>query len=83
MRLETWLEQNDVSAAELARHIGYPSPHIYSYLRGERSASPRLVGAIYQATKGQVTHQDLSPELYEGIAPLSRAGTTQAARARR
>lgn len=59
MRLKDFLKDQEISAVKFAETIGVSQPAVGLWLSGKRMPEPEVLERIIEATKGQVTVQDL------------------------
>jgi len=59
MKIEEFLEKENMSIAKFALNIGVHYTHILRIVNGQRRPSPELALKIEQATDGQVTRLEL------------------------
>lgn len=58
VRLSTWMDDKQVSAADLAAKIGVTPTAVRRYAAGRRTPTPVVMKAIVVATAGAVTPTD-------------------------
>jgi hypothetical protein len=58
MKLQQWLEKEGVSVAALAKKIGVAKWTLNRYVITNRVPAPRVVVALYKATRGAVQPND-------------------------
>lgn len=58
MTLKQWMKQEGVSAAALAKKIKIAKWTLNRYLGTKRVPAPRVILAVYKATKGAVQPND-------------------------
>lgn len=59
MNLREYLFRNNVQINDFSLFLGYRREHISNVIHGRRRPSKRLAQAIEQATKGEVTAEEL------------------------
>jgi transcriptional regulator with XRE-family HTH domain len=62
MKLQQFLDQNNISRADFARAVGVSEVAITRYVGGKRMPRTDLLVKIREATKGAVTADDFLPE---------------------
>lgn len=68
MDIKTWLEKNRYSQADLAGMIGVTQGAVSQWLLGNIKLSAERAIAIERATKGEVTREELRPDIFERAA---------------
>lgn len=58
MKLETYLQRENLSASQFSKQLGRPSSTVTRLLHGQRNPGPELMLQILAATKGAVTPND-------------------------
>lgn len=61
MRLKEWLKKEGISVATLAKKIGVAKWTLNRYVSTNRVPAPRVVVALYRATRGAVQPNDFYP----------------------
>jgi len=62
MLLKDWMEENNVSLAEMADKLDITRQHVHQIVRGKSRPSKYLAKDIIKATEGKVSHEDLPKE---------------------
>jgi DNA-binding transcriptional regulator YdaS (Cro superfamily) len=65
MLLKAYLEKHKLSQKEFAEQIGVTQGAVWQWLKGETKVRPSLFDKIEEATGGEVTRQDLRPDIFE------------------
>jgi DNA-binding transcriptional regulator YdaS (Cro superfamily) len=66
MKLDEYLFRSKISKKDFALKIGVSREHIHAMISGKRQPSPKLAKKIQDATKGEVTKEELLfPEDFE------------------
>jgi transcriptional regulator with XRE-family HTH domain len=68
MKLQQFLDLNNISRADFAKVIGVSEVAITRYVGGRRMPRPELLVKIKEATNGAVTPNDFLPEQEAGSA---------------
>lgn len=70
MKLSEYIDAEPHGAARrLAKKIGAHEPDVSRWISGERPVPAHRAAAIEQATKGQVTRQEMRPNDWQRIWP--------------
>jgi hypothetical protein len=72
MKITTWLRQNKMCNADLARSLSCSEGHITRVFNGERQWTWPYINAIVPLTKGKVTLKDLNRKLYNEIQTYNK-----------
>ena len=70
--LRLYRDKHGISCADFARRIGVAEPTMRSLENGTRAITPERAKLIEAATGGEVTRQQLPPDIF-GPAPISRS----------
>lgn len=58
MKLDQYLDENDISRADFAKSIGVSEVSVTRYIGGTRMPRPTVQTRIFERTKGAVTPND-------------------------
>jgi DNA-binding transcriptional regulator YdaS (Cro superfamily) len=63
MKLQDYLEKNDIPFSDFAKRVGIAYPSLWRILNKKRNPSKKLCEKIEAVTGNQVTRHDLLPEM--------------------
>ena len=62
MKLAEWLMENDLTQADLARHLSVTQPAVHHWLNGVQPPNGHNMMEIYRLTRGRVGLKDWCEE---------------------
>lgn len=65
MNIPAYLEKHDLTQEQFAKKLGVSQGLVWQWINGETRVTPDRAKAIEKKTAGEITRQDLRPDIWE------------------
>ena len=65
MDLQEYLSKHELTQEQFAKQVGVSQGAVWQWIDGRSKVSPRHFNVIEKKTRGEVTREDLRPDLFD------------------